>query len=84
VTRAEALAEELFLGLRLNRGVDLTDIARRTGLSLTQEQSEAISELTSNGLLVCEGSSIRLSDRGRLLSNEVFARFIADKIAINA
>jgi oxygen-independent coproporphyrinogen-3 oxidase len=84
ITRAEALEEELFLGLRLNRGVDLTDIAQRTALPLTREQSEAISELTRDGLLVHEGPRVMLSDRGRLLSNEVFARFIAEKITINA
>jgi oxygen-independent coproporphyrinogen-3 oxidase len=79
VTRAEALEEELFLGLRLNRSIDLDEIAHRNGLSLTSEQSRAIADLTADGLLLREGSRIRLSNRGRLLSNEVFARFIADK-----
>lgn len=79
VTRAEAIEEELFLGLRLNRGVNLDEISRRNALPITAEQAQAIEELASQGLLVREGSHIRLSDRGRLLSNEVFARFIAEK-----
>jgi oxygen-independent coproporphyrinogen-3 oxidase len=79
VTRAEALEEELFLGLRLNRGVDVPAIEACSGLKLTAEQSQALEELLRDGLLLREGSTIKLSDRGRLLSNEVFARFIADK-----
>lgn len=79
VTRAEALEEELFLGLRLNRGVDVREIETRSGLKLTAEQSQALNELLRDELLLREGSMIKLSDRGRLLSNEVFARFIADK-----
>ncbi len=81
VSRAEALEEELFLGLRLNRGVDVSEIEAQTGLQLTAEQSHGIEELLAEGLLNRCGSRIVLSERGRLLSNEVFSRFIADKDA---
>ncbi len=81
VTRAQALEEELFLGLRLNRGVNVGDIEGQTGLQLTAEQSHGIEELLAEGLLNRRGSRIALSERGQLLSNEVFARFIADKDA---
>ena len=36
-----------------------------------------IAELVSDGLLQQDGDFIRLTPRGRLLSNEVFERFIA-------
>ena len=39
--------------------------------------SEVITELVSDDLLTQEAGVIRLTSRGRLLSNEVFARFIA-------
>ena len=75
VTRSEAVEEELFLGLRLNRGVDVG------GVRLSDEQAHAIDELAESGLLLREDTRIRLTDRGRPLSNEVFARLIADKTA---
>jgi len=37
----------------------------------------SIYELRSDGLLVQDGSFLRLTARGRLLSNEMFQRFIA-------
>lgn len=79
VTRREAVEEELFLGLRLNRGVDIGGIEQKLGLSLTAEQSSAVEQLTRDGLLRAEAARLALTDRGRLLSNEVFARLIADK-----
>ena len=38
-----------------------------------------IDELSPDGLLEIAGERLRLTARGRLLSNEVFARFLRDK-----
>ena len=71
-----ALEETFFLGLRLNRGVDLKKVAADFGERRSETFSETISECVDLGLLECEGDVIRLTPRGRLLSNEVFERFI--------
>lgn len=75
VSWAEAREETFFLGLRLNRGVDLRGVALRFGLPA--EMEDVIAQLCAEGLLEREASIIRLSERGRLLSNEVFQRFLA-------
>ena len=75
VSRPEAREEAFFLGLRLNRGVDLRVIALRFGLP--PELEDTIAHLCADGLLEREGSLVWLSERGRLLSNEVFQRFLA-------
>ena len=62
VSRAAAQEERLFLGLRLNRGVE-------------QEVPEyALFE--EAGLLERRDGRVRLTARGRLMSNEVFQRFL--------
>ena len=76
VTQVQALEEEFFLGLRLNRGIDLSEISHKLNCQLSHEFLESIAELTGDGLLHCEGKRACLTARGRLLSNEVFARFI--------
>ncbi len=38
-----------------------------------------IDELGADGLLVRTGGNLRLTNRGRLLSNEVFGRFIEEE-----
>ncbi len=74
VSAQAAMEETFFLGLRLNRGVDLKNIAARFH---TNAYREIIRELESYGMLECEGDVVRLTPAGRLLSNEVFERFIA-------
>ena len=77
VSQAAALEESFFLGLRLNRGVDLRKIAAESGREALANARPAIAELAAAGLLQEDGDFVRLTARGRLLSNEVFQRFLA-------
>ena len=72
-----ALEETFFLGLRLNRGVDLKEVAAKFGASAVAHFAGTISEFAEVGLMEREDLWIRLTPRGRLLSNEVFARFVS-------
>jgi oxygen-independent coproporphyrinogen III oxidase len=81
VSAKAAIEEGFFLGLRLNRGVDPLLI-----MNCHPERSEgpvflssAIESCVDEGLLEQRGSNLRLSTRGRLLSNEVFGRFLTEK-----
>lgn len=76
VSRASTLEETFFLGLRLNRGVDLREVARACTPVELQAYRGIIAELVSNGLLEQHQGCIHLTPRGRLLSNEVFQRFL--------
>ncbi|HUO14135.1 MAG TPA: radical SAM family heme chaperone HemW [Verrucomicrobiae bacterium] len=78
VSGENAIEESFFLGLRLNRGIDLREIEDRYGESMSWARG-AIVELTLDGLLEADGNRIGLTPRGRLLSNEVFERFLAPK-----
>jgi oxygen-independent coproporphyrinogen III oxidase len=72
-----ALEESFFLGLRLNRGLDLRSVAGQFGEAAIREVSGVIEDLLQAGLLERSENSIRLTARGRLLSNEVFERFVS-------
>ena len=76
VPAATALEESFFLGLRLNRGIDLRGIAATFGPQSVQTVRPTIEQLVSDGLLQQDADCVRLAPRGRLLSNEVFQRFI--------
>ncbi len=77
VTRTNALEESFFLGLRLNRGIDLREIIGRFGKPAIDSLRPAIAGLVDAGLLQELGDSLRLTAHGRLLSNEVFQAFLA-------
>jgi oxygen-independent coproporphyrinogen-3 oxidase len=76
VSAAQALEESFFLGLRLNRGLDLRQLAAGFSPDAVAAFGEPIRELVALALLAREGDCIRLTAQGRLLSNEVFARFL--------
>jgi len=81
VSRPNALEECFFLGLRLNRGVDLREAAARFGELAVENLSGTIAELIDDGLIQRDRDFIRLTPRGRLLSNEVFQAFLAPSVA---
>jgi len=77
ISSAAAFEESFFLGLRLNRGVDLRQIADKFGCDAVAEVFPTIKQLESDGLVDASANVVRLTSRGRLLSNEVFQAFLA-------
>jgi len=75
-----ALEESFFLGLRMSRGVSLTQLKKQFGDEGVDAHRSAIAELVDGGLLEQGDEWVRLTPRGRLLSNEVFVRFLRQSI----
>ena len=76
VSPTNALEECFFLGLRLNRGVDLKEVAAQFGDAVLDPSRHAVQDLKMLGLLKQSGDVIALTARGRLFSNEVFQAFL--------
>jgi oxygen-independent coproporphyrinogen-3 oxidase len=76
VSRRAALEESFFLGLRLAQGVSVQLFAAKFGGEAVESARAAIAEFVESGLMKQRGDMVFLTPRGRLLSNEVFERFI--------
>jgi oxygen-independent coproporphyrinogen-3 oxidase len=76
VSRQAALEEIFFLGLRLTRGVDLEQVRHEFGTGVVTALRAVLVDLAGFGLIDWEGDWVRLTSRGRLVSNEVFERFL--------
>lgn len=76
VLRHCALEEYFFLGLRLTRGVDLRELTAQFGDAALRNARAAIPELAAQELIEQSGDQVCLTLRGRLLSNEVFQKFL--------
>jgi oxygen-independent coproporphyrinogen-3 oxidase len=72
----QRLAEAAFTGLRRRQGVDLTEFQRRYGRDLLVEWGDSLRDGLAAGLLERTESRLKLTDRGRLLSNEVFRALV--------
>ncbi len=68
-TAANRAEEKFFVGLRLSEGV-------RPDAQEWKKYEEPISRFVADGLLARDGDTIRLTERGVLVSNEVFEEFI--------
>ncbi len=76
ITEADALAEFMFLGLRLTEGVSFARFRQRFGKEMDTVYGKELQELTEMGLLLRDESGVRLSRRGIDVSNAVFERFL--------
>ncbi|BDR58349.1 radical SAM family heme chaperone HemW [Xylocopilactobacillus apicola] len=81
LTKQEQIEEEMFLGLRLNQGVDLVKSSLKFNVDLSNIYRDPIDELLAKGLIEQNESKIRLSSEGRYFANDVFSAFLLDKSA---
>jgi oxygen-independent coproporphyrinogen-3 oxidase len=81
IGRDQAFEESLFLGLRLNEGVDLHDLRDQFGDALLDDAMPVLLEARDAGLLELSRDTVRLTPHGRLVSNEVFNRLLISAAA---
>jgi oxygen-independent coproporphyrinogen-3 oxidase len=76
LSRNEGMEEFIFLGLRLSDGISLEKFEQEFGRACRIVYGTVIDELVRLDLLLCDKTNLRLTRRGMLLSNQVFARFL--------
>jgi oxygen-independent coproporphyrinogen-3 oxidase len=84
VSRSSALEESFFLGLRLTGGVNLPELSATFGDPVVGSFRDTIAELVEAGLMRHDSGFIRLTARGRLVSNEVFEKFLLPEEVLRA
>ena len=72
----QQLEEAWFLGLRMNAGVSLRVLEAEFGARAVASTVAVAHRLAEDDLLELRGENVRLTGRGRLLSNDVFGEFL--------
>lgn len=72
----ELIGEAIFMGLRLNEGIDLHTFDEQYGVNLRTRFGSDLRPYMDHGLLIDEEGRWRLSRKGMLLSNEVMRTFV--------
>ncbi len=78
ISRELEMAETMILGLRLGEGIAFRRFAERFGEDARDKYAEQLRQVAELGLVEFQEDRVRLTRRGRLLSNEVFWRFLPD------
>jgi oxygen-independent coproporphyrinogen-3 oxidase len=84
ITDDLSIADTLILGLRLNDGIDLQAFRARYGRTVDDVHGALLAEFESYGILERTATHLRLTRRGRLLSNELFQRLLPEASAAPA
>jgi oxygen-independent coproporphyrinogen-3 oxidase len=84
VTREDFVTDALFNGLRLRRGIDLTDLAARAGLEVRRHFAAPLERCLKRGWLELEGETLRATREGTWVLNRVVAEFLGARPAMHA
>ncbi len=76
LTAQEILEDEIFLGLRLKEGINIEKINNKYNIDFEKKYKTIIQKYTALHLLEHKKNSIKLTEKGILLSNEVMSEFI--------
>ena len=76
LTPEERFKDALIMGLRLVEGIDLVQLGNRYRTNALSFVIRTIGDLIESGLSSITDGRLQLTPRGRLLSNEVFTRWI--------
>jgi oxygen-independent coproporphyrinogen-3 oxidase len=76
LSRRDAMAECLFLGLRTSDGVSLERFRGEFSVSFDEAYGDSCAGLFSAGLLEIRDGFLRLPPKARVVSNQVFVRFL--------
>ncbi|MFV9511007.1 radical SAM family heme chaperone HemW [Tepidibacillus sp. LV47] len=77
VSLEEKKEDMLMLGLRMLEGVKFADYERIFGETMESKFGPVITKLISKGLLIKDEKRIRLTKKGLIYGNEVFAEFLS-------
>ena len=76
IGREKAFEEAMFLGLRMNEGVELEALRAEFGEELMEGAVAALGDVEEAGLVMVERGRVKLTGSGRMASNEVFGRLL--------
>lgn len=69
-------SEHVFLGMRLEDGIDIAEHSRLFGRDLLEKYARDIDDLVEKALISVKNGRLKLTRRGKLFSNEVFEVFV--------
>lgn len=75
-TETEQMEEEMFLGLRMNIGVDKDKFSQKFGKTLEEVYGQTIEDLIQRELLIEQNGHITMTERGKVIGNIVFEAFL--------
>ncbi len=78
IDKNEDLFESIILGLRLNKGINMTELSEKYEIDFLGKYKEVLESLIHSELIYIKEETIILTTLGRDLANQVFLQFMVD------
>ena len=72
----DEIEESIFLGLRMNEGIQISDFKEKYNFDFEKEYKNEIEKLSKMELIEIDNNLMKLTQKGREISNSVFVQFI--------
>ena len=72
----DKIEESIFLGLRMNEGIQISDFKEKYNFDFEKEYKNEIEKLSKMELIEIDNNRMKLTQKGREISNSVFVEFI--------
>ena len=72
----DEIEESIFLGLRMNEGIKFKDFKDKYNLEFENKYKKQIEKLTELKLIDLDDEGMKLTQKGREISNSVFVEFM--------
>ena len=71
------IEEMVFMCLRMNEGINRIDFKNRFKIEFCDKYQKQVEDLVERGLLLVDEKSVRLTQKGREISNSVFLEILS-------
>ena len=76
LSKKDEIEEFIFMGLRMNEGIDLNDFYNRFNIKFQDKYKDILDKLKHLNLIIEQNNKVALTQKGREISNTVFIEFI--------
>ncbi len=76
ISRQEAMAEFMYLGLRMTDGISRKDFYETFEMDIDGRYGAVLRELTDRGMINASDGRIKLTEQGRDISNQILCEFL--------
>lgn len=77
LSETEKLEEEIFLGFRLKKGINVTKINKKFGINFEEKYKKILEKYCRNSLIIKEKDQYFFSTEGFLMSNYILSDFLS-------
>ncbi|SCH37108.1 Oxygen-independent coproporphyrinogen-III oxidase [uncultured Clostridium sp.] len=76
LSKQDSIEEKIFMGLRMNDGIKFNDFKNKFNIDFLEVYKSQLRDLSEKGLISITEESMKLTQRGREISNSIFIEFM--------